>query len=127
MGSKVDSADPQLHRYLAARLGALSEERMHAVFIDTRGGYISDETIAVGGSASLPVRCRTLFQRALAVEAQALLLAHNHPSGDSGASREDVAVTRELTAIARQLDLKIIDHLIVTSTEVFSMKRAGLL
>ncbi|MET0251538.1 MAG: JAB domain-containing protein [Novosphingobium sp.] len=126
-GAPLDSADPQLHRYLAARIGSSPDEQMHAVFIDRHGGYIADETIATGGSATVPVRCRALFQRALAVEASAIILAHNHPSGRSVASREDVSVTEELVRIARQLELRILDHLIVTSSEVFSMKRAGLL
>lgn len=126
-GSLVDTADPGLHRYLAARLGTLSEERMHAVFVDGLGRYISDETIAAGGSGAVPLRCRALFQRALALEASAILLAHNHPSGSSDPSPEDVAVTQELVRIARQLEIKIVDHLIVTSSKVFSMKRAGLL
>lgn len=126
-GSRVDSADPRLHRYLAARLGTMAEEHTYAIFIDARGQYITDETVAAGGSAAVPVRCRALFQRALALEARAILLAHNHPSGEAVASPSDVSVTRELVQIAKRLELTIVDHLIVTSREVFSMKRAGLL
>jgi DNA repair protein RadC len=126
-GSYVDSADPRLHRYLIARLGKLQEEQTHALFIDARGEYIADETIACGGATAVPTRFRTLFQRALTLEAHAILLAHNHPSGNPVASAGDVAATTELDHIARQLDLKLLDHLIVTSREVFSMKRAGLL
>jgi DNA repair protein RadC len=126
-GSRVDSADPRLHRYLAARLGTMAEEHTYAIFIDARGEYISDETVAAGGTAAVPVRCRALFQRALTLEARAILLAHNHPSGQAVASQSDVDVTRELVKIASRLELTIVDHLIVTSREVFSMKRAGLL
>lgn len=126
-GSRVDSADPRLHQYLAAQLGSLAEERTYAIFIDARGEYIADETVASGGSSAVPLRCRALFQRALTLEASAILLAHNHPSGAATASASDIAVTRELVRIASRLELSIIDHLIVTSREVFSMKRAGLL
>jgi DNA repair protein RadC len=126
-GSKVDSADPRLHRYLAARLGTLATEQTHAIFVDGQKRYISDETIANGGTKAVSLRCRALFQRALTLEAAGIVLAHNHPSGEARASASDIAVTDELVRVGSRLELTIIDHLIVTSREVFSMKRAGLL
>lgn len=126
-GSHVDSADPRLHRFLIAQLGMRADEQSHAVYIDSRGDYIADETVASGASAEVPLRCRTLFQRALTLEASGILLAHNHPSGNAAASPADIASTRELVRIAGRLELTIVDHLIVTARQVFSMKRAGLL
>src|SRR3546814_10608239 len=63
-------------------------------------------------SSDLP---RTIFRRALELNAAAIILIHNHPSGDARPSEEDIAVTRKLDQIGRALDVEIFDHIVVTS------------
>lgn len=124
-GSQVRSNDAALHRYLQSRLGRLPEEHLHVVFVDREGGYITDEEVGVGGADSLSVHFRSVFRRAMALEAMAILLAHNHPSGIAHPSPGDIEDTREMREVGRRLGIHLIDHLIVTARSVYSMSDAG--
>ena len=125
--SAVDPASPALRGYLATVLSGERDEALHAIFADRRGRYITDERIAVGGVNRLEMRLRTLFHRAFELGAGAVLLAHNHPSGDPAPSEPDIAATRELVRIARALDVAVIDHVVVAGAMVTSMRQRGLL
>jgi DNA repair protein RadC len=125
--SPVDPASPALRRYLATVLSGEREEALHAVFADRRGRYIADERLAAGGIARLEIRLRPLFHRAFELGAGAVLLAHNHPSGDPAPSAADIAATRELVRIAASLDVAVIDHFVVAGAAVTSMREWGLL
>lgn len=125
-GSPVRSDDAALHRYLQSILGRLPEEHLHVVFVDREGGYITDEEIGAGGVDSLSVHFRAVFRRAMTLEAAAILLAHNHPSGVSRPSLSDIHDTREMRQVGRCLGIHLIDHLIVTVRSIYSMTEAGL-
>ena len=121
----VDGSDPAIHRYLRSRIGGSRDEVLHAIFADASQRYIADEPVVVGSSTRVESRARPLIERAMALGATGLLLAHNHPSGRCRPSAEDVAATRSLAQIAEALELSLIDHLIVTRTRVFSMRLGG--
>ena len=123
--SVVTGDDPALHRYLGMRLGGAPTERLHAVFADSADRYLGDEPIALGTRDRIAARARPLFERALALGAAGFLLAHNHPSGHCRPSAHDLAGTARLAELAEALELRLIDHLIVTRTRVFSMRLAG--
>ena len=125
VGTPVDGADPAIHRYLQARIGGAPEERLHAIFADRSQGYILDEPVTMGSSTRIEARVRPLVERALALGASGILLAHNHPSGRCRPSEDDIAGTRRLVEIAEALELTLIDHLIVTRTRVFAMRLGG--
>ncbi|GGD99555.1 hypothetical protein GCM10011515_19230 [Tsuneonella deserti] len=121
----VDSSDPAIHRFLQDRIGGAHEERLHAIFADAQSGYLADETMVSGTARRMIARARPLMERAMSLGAAGILLAHNHPSGWCRPSEEDVAATRWLAGIAEALELTLIDHLIVTRRQVFSMRLAG--
>jgi DNA repair protein RadC len=125
VGTPVDGSDPALHRYLRARIGGAREERLHAIYADTRRGYLTDEPVVMGSSSRIEARVRPLIERALALGAAGVLLAHNHPSGRCRPSADDISGTLRLAEIAEALELTLIDHLIVTRTRVFSMRIGG--
>ncbi len=125
VGARVDGADPALHRFLHAQIGGGEQERLHAIFADRASGYIADEPVVMGSASRIEARVRPLIERALALGASGILLAHNHPSGRCRPSAEDVSGTRRLAQIAQALELTLIDHLIVTRTRVFSMRLGG--
>jgi DNA repair protein RadC len=125
VGAPVDGADPAVHQYLRSRIGGASEERLHAIFADSAGGYLADEPVVIGSATRIEARVRPLVERALALGAAGMLLAHNHPSGRCRPSDEDIDGTRRLAQIADALELTLIDHLIVTRTRVFSMRLGG--
>lgn len=76
---------------------------------------------------SVHLRYRDIFETAFANRASAMLLVHNHPSGDPSPSERDLASTANLIALCRPLEMHLIDHLIVAGAEVTSMRAAGLL
>ena len=125
--SPVDSSDPALIRYLCNLLGRIEEERVHAIFVDSHSCFIRDECVALGSTNIVHTSFRHLFRRAMDLGAEGIMLAHNHPSGCPQPSPADIEATRDMVAIARKLDLSILDHLIVAGHQVFSMKKARLL
>ncbi len=126
-GSPVRADDRLLQEYLRSVLCGDADERFHAVYVDRHGRYLRDETIAQGNGFQIRLRARTLFRRALELGAEQLLLAHNHPSGDCRPSTDDVRTTDRLQTVAGYLDVRLIDHLIVTKSSVFSMKSGRVL
>ena len=125
VGTPVDGADPAIHRYLRARIGGAAKEQLHAIFADARRGYLADEPVVMGSASRIEARARPLVERALALGAGGILLAHNHPSGSCRPSPADVRGTARLAEIAEALELTLIDHLIVTRTRVYSMRLGG--
>ena len=123
----VAANDPDLHGYLRGLLGAQPLETLHAIFLDSEHGYITDESIASGGSSRLTGSTRRLVARAFDLGARGLILAHNHPSGSALPSEHDIVTTARIGHLAAELDLTLVDHLIVTRRRVFSFRAEGLL
>lgn len=92
---------------------SLRKEHFHALYLDTRRHLIAAETISVGTLDSSLVHPREVFRPALLHAASAVLVAHNHPSGDPEPSAEDLALTRRLDKAASLLGLALLDHLVV--------------
>jgi DNA repair protein RadC len=107
---------PHLLQYLMASMGALPNEVLRVIFIDSAGHLIADEQLQLGSLRQLALYPRTIFRRAMELEAAGLILVHNHPSGDPNPSESDIVVTRTLSEIGRSLDIDIVDHIVVTTT-----------
>ncbi len=114
----VDPFAPALREYLIASMGSLPDERLRILFLDAARGLIADEEVQHGTLAQLAVYPRTIFRRALEHNASSLILVHNHPSGDHRPSEEDVLATRKLDQIGRALDVRILDHIVVTADHI---------
>ncbi|WP_422060850.1 JAB domain-containing protein [Sphingopyxis sp.] len=117
-GMRIDPFDPALRRYLIASMGSLSDEMLRVLFLDKGRQLISDEQLQHGTLSHLAVYPRTIFRRALELNAAGIILVHNHPSGDPSPSPQDVEATRQLDRIGRSLDVEVVDHIIVTSAYV---------
>ena len=115
-GVAIDPFCPTLRRYLIASMGSLDEEILRILFLDCAHRLIADEQLQHGTLHQLTVHPRTVFRRALEHNAAGIILIHNHPSGDPEPSAEDITTTRHLDQIGRSLDIKVVDHIIVTST-----------
>lgn len=100
-------------------------ERFHAMFVDNQCSYIGDDPLGQGRAGGLSVRQRDLFERALALGASGIVIAHNHPSGLCRPSAMDIQSTRRLKAVAEALDIQLLDHLIFTTRAVYSMRAGG--
>lgn len=100
-------------------------ERCHVIFLDERRAYLADASLGVGSGARLSLRMRDLFDRALAVGAAGLIIAHNHPSGECRPSQCDIEATQRLKQVATALDVELIDHFILTERGAYSMRAGG--
>lgn len=99
--------------YCRAAMAFADREEFRVLFLDKRNALIMDEVQGVGTVDHTPVYAREVVRRALELGATALVLVHNHPSGDPSPSTADVRLTQELVAIARPLGILVQDHLIV--------------
>ncbi len=113
--------------YLTTVLAEEKIEQFRILFLDTRNRLIADEAQARGTVNHTPVYPREVVKRALELHATALILVHNHPSGDPTPSREDVAMTAEIKAAVGVLGIQLHDHLIIGRGRHLSFRREGLL
>jgi DNA repair protein RadC len=113
--------------YLMAALARERVEQVRVLFLDSRNRLIADEIAASGTVNHTPVYPREVMKRALELNATALVLVHNHPSGDPSPSREDIAMTQDMQLVAEALRLTIHDHLIIAGSRWISFRQQGLL
>ena len=117
----------RLTNYLTAVMARESVEQFRVLFLDTRNRLIADEAQARGTVNHTPVYPRAVMRRCLELGATALILVHNHPSGDPTPSRADVEMTAEVKAAAGALGIVLHDHLIIGNGRQLSFRREGLL
>jgi DNA repair protein RadC len=116
-----------LHDYLRLTIGAKPHEVFAVLFFDVGQRLLATEELFRGSVSEARVYPREVAVRALHHGASAVVLAHNHPSGDTRASPADVALTKSMIAGLGLLDIRVLDHVIVAPGGVFSMQEAGLL
>jgi DNA repair protein RadC len=117
----------RLMDYLTAALARERTEQFRILFLDTKNRLIADEAQARGTVNHTPVYPREVVRRALELHATALILVHNHPSGDPTPSRPDIEMTQEVKAAASILSIALHDHVIVGNGRWLSFRREGLL
>ena len=117
----------RLMDYLNAVLAREKIEQFRVLFLDNRNRLVADEAQARGTVNHTPVYPREVMKRALEVHATALILVHNHPSGDPTPSGEDIAMTREVKQAASALSIVLHDHVIIGNGKWLSFRREGLL
>ncbi|MGH7629688.1 MAG: RadC family protein [Gemmatimonadales bacterium] len=114
-------------RLFAARLRDLAVEEFHLLALDSQSQVVREVLITRGLLNSSLVHPREVFRAAIAEAAAGIIVVHNHPSGDPTPSAEDQAVTRQLVAAGRLLDLPLYDHVIIAGDRFLSFAAAGLL
>jgi len=117
----------QLLDYCHAALAHEKTEQFRILFLDRKNVLIADEVQQRGTIDHTPVYPREVVKRALALNAAALILVHNHPSGDPKPSRDDIEMTREIKAAAEALGIAIHDHLVIGRKGHASFRSLGLL
>jgi DNA repair protein RadC len=113
--------------YLNAVMARERIEQFRVLFLDNRNRLILDEAQARGTVNHTPVYPREVVKRALELHATALILVHNHPSGDPTPSRDDIEMTREIGAAARVLGIVLHDHVVVGNGRWLSFRQEHLL
>ncbi len=111
-----------VQRYFGPRLRECQRESFHVLLLDGRHRLIGLEAVSVGTLTASLVHPREVFREAIRRAAAAMLLVHNHPSGDPGPSLEDRDVTRRLQAAGELLGIRVLDHVIVAEEGYYSFR-----
>ncbi|WP_191558235.1 RadC family protein [Brevundimonas aurantiaca] len=111
--------------YVRVALAEEPREQFRVLFLDKRNRLLRDELVAHGTIDHAPVYPREVVRRALEVSAAALILVHNHPSGDPEPSRADIEMTRKVVDAAKVFDILVHDHLVVGRDGVASLRTLG--
>jgi DNA repair protein RadC len=127
MRKPVLSSWSALLDYCRAAMATKETEEFRVLFLDRKNVLIADEVQSEGTIDHAPVYPREIVKRALALSASALILVHNHPSGDPEPSRADIAMTREIVQTAQTLKISVHDHLVIGRQGHASFKSLGLL
>ncbi len=111
---------------LLPRLSHLEQEELHVVLLDTRNRVLDIQAIYKGSLNSSMIRLGELFRPAIEAPAAAMIVAHNHPSGQADPSPEDIDVTRKIVEAGKLLDISVLDHLIIGHGRFVSLKERSL-
>ncbi len=126
-GAAFNIRDPAFHRFLVSDCNHPTEERCYSLYLDAAGRFLNIELVGTGSVSTIQVAFRPLFARTIELGAAGLVIVHNHPSGTAEPSHDDIAATRQIAQLASALAIRLVDHLIVGGTRVYSMNEAGLL
>ena len=113
--------------YLQAVLAREKVEQFRILFLDNRNRLLADEAQAKGTVNHTPVYPREVVKRALELHATAIILVHNHPSGDPSPSEDDITTTKEIKKAAATLSIVLHDHIIIGNGQWLSFRKTGLL
>ena len=117
----------QLLAYVRLALAHEAREQFRVLFLDKKNQLIADEVMGHGTVDHAPVYPREVARRALELSASAVILVHNHPSGDPTPSAADVQMTKQVVEAGRALHIAVHDHLVVGRDGVASLKALGLM
>ena len=118
--------DPEdVHKIIAAEYADAVVETAMMLALGTKNKVIGVFTISTGSLNASIIHPRDIFQRAILVNAAAVILVHNHPSGDPTPSPEDIALTKRLVEAGRVMDITVLDHVIVGEERFVSLKEQG--
>jgi DNA repair protein RadC len=111
---------------LMLEMGSLEQEHLRALLLDTKNRVLASPTVYVGNVNSSIIRVSEIFREAVRENATAIIVAHNHPSGDPTPSPEDVQVTRSIVEAGSLLGIDVLDHLVIGHQRFISLKERGL-
>ncbi len=116
-----------LARLMAPRLRHARTESFHVLLMNSANQIIRDVTVSQGSLNSCIIHPREVFRIAIAENAAAIILLHNHPSGNTEPSREDLTITQQLVDAGRIVDIRVLDHVIIGGDDYTSFAERHLL
>lgn len=121
------SSSSDLFKVLHPHLGDLQTEQFWAIFLNQNNRILGKNHLSTGGINQSVVDVRILFKTALEHFATAIVVAHNHPSGNLKPSQEDLKITKQITEAGKILNIQLLDHLIISQNSYFSFADESLL
>jgi DNA repair protein RadC len=116
----ADAAEPMVDA-----MGSLDREELRVLLLDTKNAVVAQRTVYRGNLAGSSVRVGEVYRDAVRRCAAAVVVAHNHPSGDPSPSGEDLRITAELAEAGRLLDIELLDHLVIGRGRWTSLRALG--
>ncbi len=111
---------------LMPEMGLLEQEHLRTLLLDSKHRVLASPTIYVGNVNTSVIRVSELFREAIRQNCPAIIVAHNHPSGDPTPSPDDVRVTEQIVQAGKLLDIEVLDHLVIGRQRFVSLKERGL-
>lgn len=127
LGRPVLSSWAALLDYCRGAMQFEGKEQFRVLFLDRKNRLIADEVLGHGTVDRAPVYPREVIKRALDLDSTALILAHNHPSGDPTPSQSDIQMTQQIIEAAKSIGVSVHDHLIIGRNNIASFKTLGLM
>ena len=125
--TKVVASSSEVIDYYKNIFFNMKHEQLRIMFLNSKNLLIADEILQEGTINQTAIYPRTIVQRAFELGAAAIIMVHNHPSGDPHPSRQDIIMTRALNDVTSKLDIVLLDHLIIGKNNVFSMKEHSII
>ncbi len=107
-------------------MAGLEQEHLRTIILDTKNHVLKIHTVYIGSLNTAVMRVGELFREAIRLNSAALIIVHNHPSGDPTPSAEDVQVTRQVVEAGKLLSIDVLDHLVIGQARWVSLKERGL-
>ncbi len=117
----------QLINYLKSDMGSLKNEEFKVIFLNSDNKVVHDEILFKGTIDRSVVYPRKIMERAIDKKARGIIFAHNHPSGNLTPSKKDIELTLELQELLEKVDIKLLDHIIISEDSHFSFYENGLI
>ncbi len=111
---------------LLPEMGLLEQENLRVLLLDTKHHVLDSPTVYQGNVNTSVIRVGELFREAVRINCAAIIVAHNHPSGDPTPSPDDIQVTEQIVQAGKLLDIEVLDHLVIGRQRYVSLKERGL-
>lgn len=121
----VISTPDQIYEEMRFLIGNLPHEEIWIIFLSRKNAIIAKERFSVGSAVASVFDLKQIIKRALLLDAQALVMCHNHPSGNMRPSPQDEDITRRLLNGCKQMELSLLDHVIITAGGYYSFRENG--
>lgn len=126
--AKIRANSPQaVYRLVKWEMASLKKEEFRVVLLDTKCKVIGIRKISEGSLTASIVHPREVFKEAILESAYSFIVVHNHPSGETTPSKEDIAITKRLQEVGQVMGIQLLDHVIVSSEGYTSLKDGGYL
>lgn len=122
---EVMNSPERVYEFSKLKIGSGKNESLMAIYLNTKNLVIEYEMISEGSVDNVTVYPRKIIEMALKNNASGLIIVHNHPSGDTEPSSSDRELTKELMNIAESMDIRLLDHIIVSRKDYYSFSKNG--
>ena len=117
----------KVYKYLRSDIGFLEKEVFKVIFLNSKNEYLGDEDLFRGTIDKSQIYAREIIKEAIKYNAKSVIFAHNHPSGSFKPSKADIDMTKKLKNILEPLEVRVLDHIIITSKGYYSFLEEGII